>query len=104
VGGSEKPSLTKKFLCYNIVLTKDWKMRTSITQIGNSKGLIIPAPLLKECGFEGEVSLQVKDNSLIISKVGNPREGWEEAFIKAGADKDLMGTMANDFDESEWTW
>ena len=79
-------------------------MRTSITKIGNSKGLIIPIQLLKECGFGDEVSLQVKEDTLIVSKLGKTREGWEESFLKAGADQGIMNDFINDFDESEWTW
>ena len=79
-------------------------MRATITRIGNSKGLIIPIQLLKECGFENEVSLQVKDNALIVSKPARPREGWEEAFMKTGVDQNIMMDLANEFDESEWKW
>jgi antitoxin MazE len=79
-------------------------MKTAITKIGNSKGLIIPVQLLKQCGFEKEVSLEVKDNSLIISKIGKPRSGWEEAFEKAGVDQVMMDDFGNSFDKDEWTW
>jgi len=80
-------------------------MKTPITKIGNSKGLIIPAKLLKECGFADEVSLQVKGDSLVISRSARPREGWEEAFLQAGAeDRPLVDDVGNEFDESEWTW
>ena len=79
-------------------------MKTSITKIGNSKGMIIPAPLLKQCGFEGEVSLQFKDDALIVTKAKIPRSGWEKAFEKAGANKAMVDDFANDFDKAEWTW
>jgi antitoxin MazE len=79
-------------------------MRTSIIKIGNSKGLIIPVQLLKECGFEDEVSLQVKNDTLVISKLGKPRERWEETFLRANPDQMIMNDLSNDFDESEWTW
>ena len=79
-------------------------MKATITRIGNSRGLIIPVQLLKECGFEDEVSLHVKDDSLIVSKAGKPRSDWEDAFIKAGADQNIIGDLANEFDESEWKW
>ena len=81
-------------------------MKASITKIGNSKGLIIPAQLLKQCGFEDEVSLKVKDDSLVVSRAHKPREGWEQAFMQAGADQEeaLTADFSNDFDEDEWTW
>ena len=81
-------------------------MRTSLTKIGNSKGLIIPAHLLKQCGFTGEVSLEVKDDALVISKARSPREGWVEAFLEAGAGTEelLLEEVTNDFDQDEWSW
>ena len=45
-----------------------------------------------------EVSLEVKEDSLIISKPKNPREGWEEAIQAAGADDLLLDDFPNDFD------
>jgi antitoxin MazE len=79
-------------------------MKTTITKIGNSKGVIIPVPLLKQCGFGKEVSLQVKNETLVISKVGKPREGWEQAFANAGADEAMVDDFGNDFDRDEWVW
>ena len=43
-------------------------MKSSVTKIGNSKGIIIPAHLLKQCGFTKEVSLEIKNDTLVISK------------------------------------
>ena len=81
-------------------------MKSSVTKIGNSKGVIIPSHLLKQCGFTKEVSLEIKNGTLVISKAKKPREGWAEAFIEAGADKDelLINDVSNDFDQDEWVW
>lgn len=81
-------------------------MLTSITKIGNSKGVIIPAHLLKQCSFDQEVLLEVQDDYLIISNVKQPREGWKEAFERniVGEENILMDDVSNDFDQDEWTW
>lgn len=81
-------------------------MKTSIIRIGNSKGIIIPAHLLKQCGLEGEIDLRVEDDSLIISKSESPRHGWDEAFRKAGAgqEESLLEDASSEFDREEWTW
>jgi len=79
-------------------------MKTTITKIGNSKGMIIPAPLLKQCGFEGEVSLRFEEGALIVTKAKIPRSGWQEAFAKADKDKARVDDFGNDFDNDEWTW
>ena len=81
-------------------------MKISLTKIGNSKGVIIPAHILKQCGFTGEVSLEVKDDGLVISKARRPREGWAKAFAEAGAGTEevLLNDFSNDFDQDEWSW
>ena len=84
-------------------------METKITKIGNSQGIIIPKAILEQCGLTDKVSLEVKDNRLIVSQiVANPRQGWEEAIMAAGVDEDeelLMGDyLEHSWDEEEWTW
>lgn len=81
-------------------------MITSITKIGNSKGVIIPARLLKQCGFENEISLEVKEDAIIISKARMPREGWEDAFneVNSSTHNMLLNEFSNDFDQDDWTW
>ncbi len=79
-------------------------MKATLTKIGNSKGVIIPAQVLKQCGFEDEVSLEVKEDSLVIMKVRKPREGWAQAFKAAGPTQSLIDDVRNTFDEEEWTW
>ncbi|MDH5587946.1 MAG: AbrB/MazE/SpoVT family DNA-binding domain-containing protein [Nitrospirota bacterium] len=81
-------------------------MKSSVTKIGNSKGVIIPSHLLKQCGFTKEVSLEIKNDTLVISKAKKPREGWAEAFMEAGAGDEelLINDVNNDFDQDEWVW
>ena len=55
-------------------------MKASIIQIGNSQGIRIPKPILKQCGFVGEVELEVRDKELIIKSATPSRQNWEKAF------------------------
>ena len=81
-------------------------MKSSVTKIGNSKGVIIPSHLLKQCGFTKEVSLEIKNGTLVISKAKKPREGWTEAFMEAGAGEEelFINDVSNEFDQDEWVW
>jgi antitoxin MazE len=79
-------------------------MRTSLTRIGNSRGVIIPAHLLKQCGFEDEVEIEHHNNRIVISPARKPRAGWAEAIRDEGADDLLIEDAPNDFDADEWTW
>ncbi|WP_232335559.1 AbrB/MazE/SpoVT family DNA-binding domain-containing protein [Mucilaginibacter arboris] len=44
-------------------------MKSTIRNIGNSKGIILPQNILKECSIEYEVNIEVKDNTIVISPV-----------------------------------
>ncbi len=82
-------------------------METTLTKIGNSRGIIIPARLLRSCGLEGKVSLEERDGKIIISKPANPREGWGASFADAHPDNTELlidDALPNDFDDEDWTW
>ena len=84
-------------------------MRTRIIRIGNSQGIRIPKPLLKQTGLEDEVELEVSDDRIVIGPVKNPRQGWEEAFremAKLGDDQLLDGDVPSTtrWDQDEWQW
>ena len=55
-------------------------MRMNIIKIGNSKGIRLPQAVLKQCGIDSKVDLEIQDDCIIIKPVKNPREGWAEAF------------------------
>ena len=57
-------------------------MKARIIQIGNSKGIRIPRPLLRGCQLEDEVELEAQPGQLIVRPVGGPRHGWAAAFEK----------------------
>lgn len=82
-------------------------MRIAIRQIGNSKGLIIPAAMLLQAGLETEAELTVEDGALVLRQPAKPpRSGWAEAsqaLAEAGDDALLMPEFANEMDE-ELVW
>ena len=55
-------------------------MQTDIVRIGNSKGIRLPATVLKQCGIGKKVELEVRNNYIILKPVRTPREGWAAAF------------------------
>ena len=83
-------------------------MRSSIRKIGNSKGIIIPQTFLKECFIDNEVTMEVKDNHIVISAPGKGvRKGWDEAFkamADNGDDKLLIPDVFEDEQHVDWTW
>lgn len=55
-------------------------MRTTVRKMGNSKGVLIPKPLLEESGLESEVEMTVERGALVL-RAARPqtRVGWAEA-------------------------
>ena len=84
-------------------------MKVRIVKIGNSQGIRIPKPLIRQTGIKEEVELRVEDSHLIISPADRPRARWPEAFRlmaergdDALIDGDLAGTST--WDEEGWEW
>ncbi|MCP4338072.1 MAG: AbrB/MazE/SpoVT family DNA-binding domain-containing protein [Desulfobulbaceae bacterium] len=81
-------------------------MKALIVKIGNSHGIRIPKPLLDQCGLEGEVELEVQNNSLLIKARKQTRKNWESAFKKMSKNNDdqLIETIPSDWENGEWEW
>lgn len=83
-------------------------MITKVRKIGNSYGVLLNKKLMEQINIKDEVSLSVMDNKIIIEPISsNPREGWEEMFLQAGAlddNENFFENVENQFDKEEWTW
>ena len=84
-------------------------MKARIVQIGNSQGIRIPKPLIKQTGLGEEVEIQVEGNRLIIAPADRPRFGWDSAFEKmacSGSDVvlDMKAHVPTEWEEDEWEW
>ena len=82
-------------------------MVTEIRRIGNSRGVIIPKPLLKEAGLEKEAEITLEHGAIVLRKPRrNPREGWAEAsrrIAEAGDDRLVWPEFGNQDDgDLEW--
>lgn len=82
-------------------------MKTKIIQIGNSRGVRIPKPLLEQAGLEGDVELRVVESGIMIEGVAEPRAGWAKAAAELqerGEGGLLDAPVSTDFDASDWVW
>jgi antitoxin MazE len=84
-------------------------MRTSVIRIGNSFGIRIPMPVIKECHLEGEIEMSVKNRGIHIHAVRKARGNWDESFrkmAKAGDDVllDKTASPVSKWDKEEWQW
>ena len=59
-------------------------MLTTLRQIGNSRGVLIPAAFLQSCQIENQVDMSLQDGTIIIKPFKKtPREGWFSQSIEA---------------------
>jgi len=82
-------------------------MITEIRRIGNSRGIIIPKPMLKEAGLDKEAEIVLERGAVVLRRPRrNPRQGWAEAsrrIAEAGDDKLIWPEFANR-DDGDLKW
>lgn len=78
-------------------------MRTTLRKIGNSRGVLIPAALLVECGISDEIELRLEGARIVIEPVRAPRVGWFEGY-RAADDADAWEGLPPGSDSEEWEW
>jgi antitoxin MazE len=78
-------------------------MRTTLRKIGNSRGVLLPAALLAECGISDEIELRLEGKKIVIEPLRPAREGWYEGY-NADADADAWDGLPPDADSDEWEW
>ena len=82
-------------------------MHVSIRPFGNSRGIVIPKPLLTQLGLVDQADLTVEDGTLVIRKPASPvRAGWADAAKALASQQDdalLLGDFGNEGDEDlQW--
>jgi antitoxin MazE len=87
-------------------------MLTTMRQIGNSRGVLIPAAFLASCQIEDQVDMQLQDGQIVIKPVRRKlRDAW---FVDAAAHAKAVlaqekveaqeWSEAPVADDSEWVW
>ncbi|MGH8436070.1 MAG: AbrB/MazE/SpoVT family DNA-binding domain-containing protein [Pseudomonas sp.] len=82
-------------------------MQVRIRKIGNSRGVVIPKPLLSQIGLEDEAVITVEGGAIVLRRAAKPvRAGWAEAarkMARAGDDELVMPDFLNEADV-KLTW
>ena len=87
-------------------------MLSTVRQIGNSRGVLIPAAFLALCQIEDQVDMRFEDGAIIIKPVkATLRAGWFTSGAPLSSEAmqqeiqtalDWEGAAASD--DSEWQW
>jgi antitoxin MazE len=82
-------------------------MQVAIRTMGNSRGVLIPKPILEQTGLLDAADLQVKNGVIEIRPLKrNPREGWaadSQRVAQAGDDALVWPEFAN-ADDKDLKW
>jgi antitoxin MazE len=84
-------------------------MQITIRDIGNSKGVVLPKPLLAQAGLDNQTTadMSVENGAIVLRKPAKAtRAGWAEAALAVAAqdgDELLMGEFGNAGD-AELAW
>ena len=82
-------------------------MITEIRRVGNSRGILIPKPMLKEAGLEKEAEIALERGAIVLRKPRrSPREGWAEASrrIAEAGDDELIWPEFGNRDDGDLEW
>ena len=82
-------------------------MKIAIRKLGNSRGVIIPKPLLDQVGLKREADVLVENNAIVLRPSKKRlRQGWADAsrrIAAAGDDRLVWSEFANESDaELKW--
>jgi antitoxin MazE len=82
-------------------------MHVTIRPFGNSRGVIIPKPLLAQVGLQDEAEIEVQDGALVLRPLkAAARQGWAQAaqaLAAAGEDEQVLGDQPLAA-EDDWQW
>jgi antitoxin MazE len=84
-------------------------MRAALRRLGNSRGVILPKPVLAQLGIGQEdcLDLVVEQDRIILTRLaGSVRAGWATAAaeIAAGGDDALVWPEFGNEGDAELTW
>ncbi len=82
-------------------------MQVAIRTMGNSKGVLIPKPILEQTGLLDAADLQVKNGVIEIRPLKrNPREGWaaDSQRVAQSGDAVLVWPEFANADDKDLKW
>jgi antitoxin MazE len=69
-----------------------------LIKIGNSQGIRIPKPLIKQAHLEGkELDIKIVNQGILVTPSKKPREGWKKAI-----EETILSSRGSETTDSEW--
>jgi antitoxin MazE len=86
---------------------RETTMQVAIRTMGNSRGVLIPKPILEQTGLLDAADLQVKNGVIEIRPLRrNPREGWaaDSQRVAEAGDDTLVWPEFGNADDKDLKW
>lgn len=77
-----------------------------LIQIGNSMGVRIPKPIIKQAGLDiGEIEMKLREDGILLTPSKQKRAGWSDvAKMQNLQEKEELFKGNNNFDNEHWKW
>lgn len=72
-------------------------MKIKLIKIGNSMGVRLPQSVIKECQFENELELNIRQGCVVLSPIVKNCHGWKELMQSELIKHPIKA-------EGEWEW
>ena len=82
-------------------------MKAKLVQIGNSRGVRLPKPIIEQANLGDVIEIQVREGVVLISSPREIRKGWAEAaqeMHRRAEDVLLDQPTATEFEQNDWKW
>jgi antitoxin MazE len=80
-------------------------MRTVLRKVGNSRGVLIPAAFLTECGVGMEIEMRQEGKGLVIEPVKTIRLGWLDDYqVDRETDAWEEDMTLTPVENEDWQW
>lgn len=79
-------------------------MQTTLRNIGNSRGIIIPSSIIEQLHIENAIEMEVQDGALLLKPSNIPRKGWFDNYNPAEDVEPLSDMNTLDSEQEDWEW
>lgn len=78
-------------------------MLTKLRRVGNSRGVILPAPFLNALNLDQDIEMRLEGGRIILEAPTQLRAGWFDGY-HAELDKDAWAEVAEVSTTDDWEW
>ena len=78
-------------------------MLTRLRKVGNSRGVILPAPFLNALNLTQDIEIRLEAGRIILEAPVNPRQGWFTAY-RPSEEEPEWDEVAELGSLEDWEW